>query len=130
MDRINMVNDIMLYLGSIALVFWGTFHILPVKSIVKGYGDTSEDNKHIITMEWIAGGLGIIFLGALVGLTTLLGGSEEPVSILVYWLSGTMLVILTGLHLLTGFRTSIIPMKICPAILGSAAVLILLATVL
>jgi len=44
----------MLYAGSIIILVWGVAHIVPTKSVVKGFGPTSEENRRIITMEWIA----------------------------------------------------------------------------
>lgn len=124
-----MTNDIMLYIGSVAIIFWGIAHIVPIKSVVTGFGPISEDNKRIITMEWIAEGLAMCFIGVLV-LTTVMEGSQTPVSLNVYRLSAVMLIIMAALTAVTGARTSITPIKVCPFIKTIVAVLLLLGSIL
>ena len=47
-----MLNQILLYLGAFFTFAWGVAHLFPTnKSVVKGFGDISQDNKRIITME-------------------------------------------------------------------------------
>ena len=46
-----MINDILLYVGSVIIFLWGLGHLIPTKSIVSGFGKISGDNKKIITME-------------------------------------------------------------------------------
>jgi len=118
-----MESDIIIYLGSITITLWGIAHIIPTKSIVDGFGSISIDNKRIITMEWIAEGLTMIFIGLLVLLIHILHGSQNPVSIDVYRISAVMLIIMAGLSLLTGARTSIVPIKICPIVKTTVAIL-------
>lgn len=118
-----MVSDILIYLGSITITLWGIAHIIPTKSIVDGFGSISIDNKRIITMEWIAEGLTMIFIGLLVLLIHILYGSQNPFSIDVYKISAVVLIIMAVLSLFTGARTSIVPMKICPIIKTTVAIL-------
>ena len=61
-----MTPTVLLYLGSIVITLWGVSHIIPTKSVVAGFGTLSSDNYRIITMEWVAEGLTIIFIGLLV----------------------------------------------------------------
>lgn len=91
---------------------------------------SSEDNKRIITMEWAAESLTLCFIGVLVLLITILGGSQNPVSIVVFRISAVMLVIMAGWTLFTGARTLIVPIKICPFVKTAAAVLFVLGSVL
>ncbi len=125
-----MINDILLYTGSGVIILWGIAHIVPTKAIVDGFGSISEDNKQIITMEWIAEGLTLCFIGILVLLITFSVGSQDVASVIVYWICGMMLVTMAGLSLLTGAKTSIIPIKICPLVKTTVAVLFFLASVL
>ncbi len=120
----------MLYIGSIVITFWGIAHIIPTKSVVTDFGPISRDNKRIITMEWIAEGLTLCFIGLLVLFITLLGGSQNPVSLIVYRISAVMLVVMAGLSLLTGARTSILPIKICPVVKTTVAIMFFLGSVL
>ena len=118
-----MLSDIIIYIGSITITLWGIAHIIPTKSIVDGFGSISIDNKRIIKMEWIAEGLTMIFIGLLVLLIQFFQGSQNPVSIDVYRISAVMLLIMAGLSLLTGARTSIVPMKLCPIVKTTVSIL-------
>jgi len=125
-----MANDVMLYIGSVAITLWGIAHIVPTKPVVAGFGAISEDNRRIITMEWIAEGLTLCFIGLLVLFVTIWGGSESSVSILVYRISAVMLLVMAGVSLFTGARTSILPIKICPIVKTTVAILFILGSVL
>ena len=125
-----MINIILLYAGSIIITLWGIAHIVPTKSVVDGFGSITEDNKRIITMEWIAEGLAMCFIGLLVLFITVLGFSQNPVSIIVYRASALMLIAMAVLSLFTGVRTSIVPIKICPIVKTAVAIQFFLGTVL
>jgi hypothetical protein len=125
-----MLNDILLYIGSLIIFIWGAAHIYPTRAIVAGFGDISLDNRRIITMEWIAEGLTLCFIGILVFLTTLLGWSREPSAQIVYLVSTIMLVVLAVLSQMTGARTSVLPMRLCPYVKTLVAILFFLGSVL
>ena len=125
-----MINDIFLYIGSIVIFLWGIGHIIPTKSVVNGFGTISEDNKRIITMEWVAEGITLCFIGLLVLCITILGGSHNPIALIVYRIAALMLIIMAGWTLLTGARTSIVPIKLCPLVKTVVAILFLLGIVL
>ena len=124
------MSNILLYAGSIVIILWGIAHIIPTKPIVNGFGSISEDNKRIITMEWVAEGLTLCFIGLLVLLVTALAGSQNQVASIVYLASAGMLIIMAGLTLFTGARTSVIPIKICPLVKTAVAILFALGSVL
>ncbi len=48
-----MINQILAYIGAGLTTLWGVAHLFPTKNVVADFGDISEDNRHIITMEWI-----------------------------------------------------------------------------
>ena len=121
-----MISIIMLYVGSIVITLWGVAHIVPTKSVVRGFGPISQDNRRIITMEWIAEGLTLCFIGLLAMLITIWGGSQNQTSVIVYRASAVMLVIMAGLTASTGARTSIVPIKICPFVKTAVAILFFL----
>ena len=125
-----MMNDILLYTGSIIITVWGVAHIVPTKSVVKGFAPMSDDNRRIITMEWVAEGLTLCFIGLLVLFVTILGGSQNSVSVLVYIISASMLIAMAVWTLLTGARTSIVPIKIRPIIKTAVAILFFLGSTL
>ena len=122
--------DILLYIGSAIIIVWGIAHIIPTRSVVKGFGEISEDNTKIITMEWAAEGITLCFIGVLVLLVTVIGGSQGAVSALVYRISAGMLVVMAVWTALTGARTSIIPIKICPFVKTAVAILFVLGSLL
>ncbi|MFC1535719.1 hypothetical protein ACFL32_00990 [Candidatus Neomarinimicrobiota bacterium] len=125
-----MLNDILLYIGSIIIFVWGVAHLVPTRNIVAGFGDISLDNRRLITMEWIAEGLTLCFIGILVFLTTLLGWSREPAAQIVYLISTAMLVVMAVLSQMTGARTPILPMKLCPYVKTAVAIMFFLGSVL
>jgi len=122
--------DILLYVGSAIIFVWGIAHIVPTRSVVKGFGEISEDNTKIITMEWAAEGITLCFIGVLVLLVTAIGGSQGAVSALVYRISAGMLVVMAVWTALTGARTSVIPIKICPFVKTAVAILFVLGSLL
>ena len=121
-----MINDVLLYIGSGIIILWGLAHIIQTKAIVDGFGAISEDNRRIITMELIAEGLTLIFLGVLVILVTSLAGSESYTADIVYLTCAVMLIIMALLTQMTGARVSTIWYKICPYVKTIVAILFLL----
>ena len=120
-----MLNELLLYLGSALPLLWGAAHLFATKSVVKGFGDISLDNRRIITMEWIVEGVALIFIGVLTASVTY-ADRASVVSTVVYWLSFGVLNTLSVISLLTGFRVSFVPFKLCPAIFTTAAILLIL----
>ena len=106
----------MLLAGSIIIILWGIAHLIPTRNIVKGFGEISGDNKKIITMEWIAEGITLIFLGIIV-LMLIITQSEQTLACrLIVNLDAGILLVLALLSLFTGAKTKILPMKFCPII--------------
>ena len=125
-----MLNDILLITGSAVIIGWGIGHLVPTKKILSGFGELSADNLRIITMEWIAEGLTLIFIGVLVLLITLLEWSRNPAAVTVYLTAGGMLVVLALLSQLTGARTALLPMRFCPYVKTAVAILFFLGVAL
>lgn len=125
-----MTSEIMLYVGSGVIILWGIAHIVPTKAVVRGFGQLSSDNKLIITMEWIAEGLTLCFVGALVLVVTVAVGTQGVASLYVFRACAIMLIALAVLSLFTGAQTSVMPMKICPFVKGSVALLFFVASII
>jgi hypothetical protein len=125
-----MINEVLLYVGSTVSIIWGIAHLAPTRSVVKSFGDISADNRRIIAMEWLAEGLTLIFIGLLVALITALYDYSNAISILVYRISAGMLVVMAVLTALTGARTKIIPIKICPFVKIAVAILFVLGSII
>jgi hypothetical protein len=124
------MNETLLYIGSIVIILWGIAHIIPTKAIVNGFGEISEDNRKVLTMELIAEGLTLIFLGVLPLLVTLLVGVQDRTNGIVYLACAVMLLVMAVLTAMTGGRTSTIWYKLCPAIKTVVAVLFILGGIL
>ena len=104
---------------------WGVAHLFPTRSVIRGFGEISVDNRNIIAMEWVIEGVALMFVGTIVATVT----AVEPraiVSSYVYLASSGCLVVLAIVSLLTGFKIAFLPFKLCPLIFLSSAVLILL----
>ena len=125
-----MLNNVLLYAGSLIIFVWGVAHIIPTPNVVAGYGPLSEDNRRMITMEWVAEGLSLSFIGVLVALVTLLGGPANPVSRLVYGACAVMALVMGGWTFAIGWKTTVLPIKLCPFVLVIVAVLFLLGSIL
>ena len=123
-----MINDILLYAGAGVIFLWGAAHVAPTRGVVAGFGELSPDNRRIITMEWVAEGLALCFVGALVVATRLWAGGGA--SRVVYLASAAFLLVLAALSSFTGARTSILPMKLCPYVKTAVAAAFILGTFL
>lgn len=117
------------YAGAFIVFAWGVAHLFPTRSVVRGFGGISADNRRIIAMEWIVEGAALIFIGLLVAaVITVDPGSAVARAVL--WLAVAMLNALSVISLFTGFRVNFIPFKLCPLIFTGASILILLGMVL
>jgi hypothetical protein len=123
------VNITLLWIGSLLPILWGVAHLFPTGSVVKGFGSISEDNRRIITMEWITEGVALVFIGS-VALTATIVDPAAPVSSALYWVSVAALNVLSIVSLFTGFRINFLPFRLCPAIFTGSSVLIALGTLL
>ena len=111
-----VIELVLLYVGAALTAIWGISHLFPTRSVVKGFGEISVDNRRIITMEWIAEGVALIFIGVLVALVTIVD-SAAAVSTAVYALSVAGLLVLAVISLFTGFRIRFLPFRLCPVYL-------------
>lgn len=125
-----MTASILLYISSVVIILWGISHIIPTKFVVAGFGSLSTDNSRIITMEWVAEGLTLIFIGLLVLATTLIIGPGSPNASLIFYSAAAMLIVMAVWSAFTGARTSILPMKACPFVKSIVAILFILAVIL
>ena len=120
----------MLYAGSIIITIWGLAHLtIPTKRIVDGFGPITEDNKRILLMEWLMEGILLVFLGSIVAVVRTLAPADEFAPTIVYRASAVVLIIMAGVSVVTGARTRIAPMRLCPLIFLATAVLFWIPTV-
>ena len=120
---------VLLYLGAALTALWGISHLIPTRGVVAGFGEISDDNRHIITMEWIVEGVSLILIGVLVTVVTAIDATAE-VATVVYIVAAVGLLALALVALFTGFKVKFLPFKLCPVILTVSAVLVLAGALL
>lgn len=123
------MNQLLLFIGSGLLIVWGIAHLFPTKLVVKEFGAISEDNRRIITMEWILEGVTLIFTGVLSTIVTYIDPTNQ-ISVIIYISVVFLLIIMTIVSLLTGFKVNFLPYKLCPLIFMLSATLILIGGIL
>ena len=122
--------ELLTLVGALIVVVWGTIHLFPTRNVVNGFGDTSLDNKRVITMEWLFEGITLIFVGALVILVTLFGHAADASNRVVYWSAAGMLIVMAVISAQTGGKVNFIFFRLCAPLFTLAAVLIALGTLL
>jgi hypothetical protein len=126
---IEMMDRVLLAVSSGVLAFWGVAHLFVTASICRSFGEITEDNRRILVMEWIAEGLCLLLLAAVICAATTVD-PNAAVSRVIYIISVVALNILSVVSLLTGFRVPYLPFKLCPFIFTGASVLILVGGIL
>jgi len=124
---VTTLSTILLYGGAAIIFVWGAAHVAATRGVVAGFGELSPDNRKIITMEWVAEGLALSFVGALVFVARLFLGGAGRVA---YLSAAAFLLVLAALSSLTGARTSVLPMKLCPYVKTASAAAFILGTFL
>jgi hypothetical protein len=117
------MNAVFLYTSAALTGVWGISHLLATRGVVAGFGDLTEDNRRIITMEWITEGVALLSISAVVVAATV---SEPSDSTAIYAVAAGTLVVLAVVSLFTGFKIAFLPFRLCPLIFGLSAALIAL----
>ena len=79
-------------------------------------------------MEWVAEGLALIFLGVLPGVFILAMGPSEQATRIACRAAAAMLLVMASWTAVTGARTAIVPIKLCPVVKGISAACLLLGS--
>ena len=122
------MSEALAYVAAGIVLLWGISHIIPTREVVAGFGDISTDNRHIITMEWVAEGLSFIFVAGLVAVVTLSSVVMEPAKDLVYRVIPAFLLTIGVWTAMTGARTNVIWFKMCPVVMVISSALLLAAS--
>jgi hypothetical protein len=112
--------------GLVAL--WGIAHVIPTAAVLAGFEPITVDNRRVLKQEWLAEAFTMWGVAALVVVATA-ADSGAQVTLWVYRVAALLLVALSGLTAVTGARTPVIWFKICPVLLTTSAVLLVLASV-
>jgi hypothetical protein len=118
------MHVVFLYVGSAFTSIWGIPHLIATKNAVAGFGEISDDNRRIITMEWSVEGVSLIFIGALVAAVTFID-PDTTVSRGAYAVSAAELAALALVSLFTGFKVRFLPYRLCPFIFAASAILVI-----
>lgn len=122
--------DVLAMVAAGIVLLWGVSHIIPTRQVVAGFGDISEDNSRIITMEWVAEGLSFMFVAALIAAVTWSGDTLEAAEDLVYRVSSGFLLTIGVWTAMTGARTGVIWFKACPVVMSVSSGLLIAASFL
>ena len=120
--------EVFAYVAAGVVFLWGASHIIPTKQVVAGFGDISQDNRHIITMEWVAEGLSFMFVAALVVAVTWSGRTPDAAEGLVYRVCAGFLLVVGAWTAVTGARTKVIWFRMCPVVMALTAGLLMAAS--
>ncbi len=120
--------EVLVYAAAGVVAVWGGSHLVPTRSVIAGFGAISSDNRRVLAMEWIAEGVTMLFVGALVVAVTLSEGAGDSAAVLVYRLAAGLLAAVAVLTALTGARTPVVWFKACPFVLSTAVVLLLVGS--
>ena len=120
-----MIRKSLIIFGAVLNIAWGAAHLFPTGSVVSGFGAISNDNRNIITMEWINEGLTLIFMGAVVLLVTVLTRENNRTQKIIYLCTALMLFSMAIVSLFTGFNIDFLPFRLCPLIFSISGMLIL-----
>lgn len=115
----------LLLAGSAIIAFWGVMHLVKTGPVVAGFEPLTDDNRHVLTMEWILEGVTLVFVATLVSVVTIWGKPADFGSTIVYRMSAILLLVMAAVSLFTGAKASPLPYKLCAPIFGIAAALIL-----
>lgn len=123
------MSSALAFIAAALIGLWGVAHAIPTQQVVAGFAPIETDNRRIITQEWLAEAFTMWGLAAIV-LAATLTGRDTDVTAWVYRAAAGLLVGLAILTALTGARTAVIWFKICPVLLTTSAVLLLIASLI
>jgi hypothetical protein len=112
------------YVAAVLVFAWGVAHLVPTRKVVSGFGDIGTDNRRLLTMEWVAEGLAMLFVGVLVAVAAASGVEAAQV---VYPTAAGFLAVLGVWTAFTGARTPVIWFKACPVVMAVAVGLLIAA---
>ena len=120
------MNEVLLYAGGALPIVWGAAHLYPTGKVVRGFGRITHDNQLVLTMEWIAEAILLIFAGLVVVLMAARFGAGDAAAQTVFGAAAGMLLVLAGVSAATGGRVDFVMYRLCAPIFTLSAVLILI----
>jgi hypothetical protein len=121
------ISSLLVYIGSFVIFAWGVSHIIPTNSVVKSFELNEIDQRRILKMEWVSEGLTLCFIGILSTVVNIYGNENIILkNAILICLSG-MLFVMAAWTQLTGAKTNIIPIKICPIVKSAVAIIFIIS---
>lgn len=114
-------------LAAVLATGWGTAHLFPTRTIVKGFGEIGTENRRVITMEWIYEGTTLIFAGLVIAAVTLIGDDRSTNATVGYVSTAGLLIVMATISLMTAGRNHFIAYRLCAPIFSASAILLLIA---
>jgi len=125
--KASKVSFVLMIIAGIIMLLWGVAHIIPTRSVVHGLGLYDLDSERIVTMEWVAEGFTLIFLGVMLIFLAPYVAVGNTVARGAALLSVLMLAAMAIWGGATGARTELIFLKICPFVKSLCALSALIA---
>ena len=119
--KLGAMAEVLAYVAAGVVFLRGVSHIIPTRQVVAGFGDISQDNRCVVTMQWVAEGLSLIFVAALVAAVTWSGRTPETAEDLVYRVCAGFLLAVGAWTAVTGALTKVIWFRMCPVVLALTA---------
>lgn len=117
------MSQALIYVASVTVAVWGVAHLFATSGVVAGFGGLTDENRLLITIEWIVERVALIATAACVAVVTVVL-PEAVVASAVYTVAVATLVAFAIVSLFTGFKITFLPFRLCPFVLGAAAALI------
>jgi hypothetical protein len=124
------MSEALLYSGGALPIRWGTAHLFQTRAVVRGFGNITRDKRLVLTMEWIAEGMLLIFTGLLVVVTTARFGANDAAPKTTLAASAITLLAPAAVSAATGGSVDFILYRLCAPIFTLSAALILAGTYL
>ena len=118
------VASVFAYIAAAITGIWGVLHVAPTVRVLRGFEPITTANRYVILQEWVAEGMTMWGIAALVIAVTA-AGSASAAATAAYSVSAALLVALATLTALTGARTGVIWFRICPYLQGASAALLI-----
>jgi hypothetical protein len=121
------MREVLAFVAASLVALWGVSHAIPTRQVVAGFGPISADDRRVLVQEWLAEAFTMWGVAAVVVAATL-ANPDGRATAWVYRAAALLLAALAALTALTGARTPVIWFKICPVLLGTTAVLLVVAS--
>jgi hypothetical protein len=122
------MGAVLAYIGAALVAGWGVAHAVPTHQVLASFEPITADNRRIILQEWLAEAFTMWGIAAVVIAATVVPGTATDIRAWVYRAAAALLIALGTLTALTGARTPVVWFKICPVLLASSALLLLIAS--